>query len=143
MTSPTKIFTQVILSERDEGDGMYQSHSDFMESSNIKPSEECWCMCIRMIMSILSKIPLEKISSEMSPTLFQSLMGKYKDSWDSQEFIFEIEDRLQIMFTPSEISSFPNFFPVFGKSEVKNTGEWVNKIIYKWLPTTNHRVLRW
>ena len=120
---------------------MYQSHNDFMETSDIKPSEECWCICIRMIMSILSKIPLEIISSDMSPALFQSLMKS--DSWDSQEFIFELEDRLQIMFSPSEISSFPVFFPVFGKNEVNNIGEWINKIIYTWLPTTSHSVLRW
>jgi len=111
-----------------------------MKAANINAPEECWCICLRMIMSILSKIPLEKILPDMTSVHFQSSMKN--DSWGNQEFIFELEDRLQIGFDITSVLSFPEFFYP-GINQVKTVGEWVHEVIYSWLPTTVHKDLRW
>jgi acyl carrier protein len=120
---------------------MFQTHYEFALSANIAPSEECWVICLRMVLSIMGGIPLEKIESTMTSEDFLNKM-KY-DSWDNQEIVFQLEDRLSIFFSSEQINCFPALFCTPFDIGTENIGEWVHKVIYDWLPNTDYANLRW
>jgi hypothetical protein len=93
------------------------------------------------VLSDLTLIEPNKLVQSMTPAqVFNTML---KDTWDQQEFVGLLEEKLGIFFDEDATASFPLFFPVplFNICGAINIGRWIDSIIYEWLPNTNCKII--